>query len=353
VTTATPVYVVSVGACTAVGRDAWSSAAAVRGGIAGFSQHPYLVDAAGEPMRVARAGWMDIDTPAADRFSQLLTPSIDQALAVLDTRQSPPARLALALALPAARPGLPEQFESIVRERLSRQYSNRFSAIALFPHGHAAGLLALDAACRKLSDSSFDACIVAGVDSWIDADTLEWLEECDQLHGAGVMNNAWGFVPGEAAGAVLVAGEDATNRLAQAPLGRVLRVGVAVEANRIKTATVCVGQGLTEAFRSALSALPAGSRVTDVYCDMNGEPYRADEFGFTGVRVKQHFESLSDFAAPADCWGDVGAASGPLFLALAAIAGAKQYANGRLALAWASSEAGERAAALVELRGSA
>ena len=80
---------------------------------------------------------------------------------------------------------------------------------------------------------------------------------------------------------------------------------------------------------------------------MNGEPYRADEFGFTALRTKEGFESASDFVAPADCWGDVGAAGGLLHLMLACAAAHKGYANGPLALVWASAEAGERAAALL------
>jgi len=83
---------------------------------------------------------------------------------------------------------------------------------------------------------------------------------------------------------------------------------------------------------------------------MNGEPYRADEFGFTALRTKEHFESLSDFQAPADCWGDVAAAGALLHLGLACVAAYKQYARGPYAFAWASAEMGERAAALLACR---
>jgi 3-oxoacyl-[acyl-carrier-protein] synthase-1 len=82
---------------------------------------------------------------------------------------------------------------------------------------------------------------------------------------------------------------------------------------------------------------------------MNGEAYRADEYGFTIVRTSQHFASAGDFLAPADCWGDVGAATGPLLLALAVIAARKSYAPGPHALLWTSSEGGERSAALIRL----
>jgi 3-oxoacyl-[acyl-carrier-protein] synthase-1 len=168
------------------------------------------------------------------------------------------------------------------------------------------------------------------------------------LHSAGPLNNAWGFIPGEGAAALLVARENVARSLGLGVYAVVLSVGTANEPKRIKTETVCIGEGLTAAFRAALAALPPGAVVSDIYCDMNGEPYRADEFGFTALRTKGGFESLSDFRAPADCWGDVGAAGGPLHVLLACAAAGKRYARGAHAFAWASAEMGERAAAVVD-----
>ena len=97
-------------------------------------------------------------------------------------------------------------------------------------------------------------------------------------------------------------------RLRLEPLGQVLSVGPGVEPNRIKTETVCIGEGLTAAFREALSPASPGAKVTDVYCDMNGEPYRADEFGFAcaadegvvrvGVRLRRAGRLLGRVSAP-------------------------------------------------------
>ena len=75
---------------------------------------------------------------------------------------------------------------------------------------------------------------------------------------------------------------------------------------------------------------------------MNGEPYRADEFGFATIRAGGLFRDPSAFTAPADCWGDVGAASGPLFLVLIDAATRKGYAPGPVLAAFTSSESGER-----------
>ncbi len=346
-----PLYVVALGASTAVGRCAWSSAAAVRAGISGFTQHPYMIDTAGEPMRAAIAPWLDIDLSGTERFEALLFPAIDQALEPVTETQASPLRIALSLGLPSPRPGLPGDLQPALKKSLSDKYRQVFSAAAVFPNGHAAGLLALDAAAKKLAEGAFDACVVAGVDSYIEPETLEWLEESDQLHSAGPLNNAWGFIPGEGAGALLLMRREIVEQLQLAPFARLLGVGTAFEPKRIKTETVCIGEGLTEAFRGALAALPDDTKVTDVYCDMNGEPYRADEYGFACLRTKEAFESASDFIAPADCWGDVSAAGAPLHLVLAAIAGAKGYANGDVAFAWASAEGGERSAALMAVGG--
>jgi len=342
-----PVYVVGVGASTPVGRDAWSSAAAVRARISGIAAHPYMIDSTGKPMHVAPARWLDGDLDGQERFEALLFPAVEQALDCLEGERSPAIRVALALGLPAARPGLPANLELGLRSSLAARFDRRFSLVATFDLGHAAGFVGMIAAMARMEAGMFDACVVAGVESYLAPESLEWLEENDQLHGAGPTNNAWGFSPGEAAGAVLLAVESAADRLEVEPGARVLSVGYGREENRIKTQTVCIGEGLTEAFRNALTGLPHGAKVTDVFCDLNGEPYRADEFGFAALRTMEAFESPSDFVAPADCWGDVSAASAPLGIMLSTIAAGKAYANGAHAFVWASSEGGERGAALL------
>jgi 3-oxoacyl-[acyl-carrier-protein] synthase-1 len=341
------VYIGGLGASTAVGRDALSSAAAVRAGIAGFARHPFVIDTMGEPVQVAIAPWLDADLTGAERLEALLYPALDQALEPLQSA-APGVRVALALALPGARPGIPLDLQANLRDALQRRYMQPFAAIAAFPCGHAGGMLALDAAVRKISTGAFDACVVAGVDSYMEPETLEWLEECNQLHGAGLLNNAWGFVPGEAGAALLLIGARLIDATGVPALALVNGVGIGQEANRIKTETVCIGEGLTDAFQRAIRCLSDGQTISDIYCDMNGEPYRADEYGFACLRTKEYFEAASNFVAPASCWGDVAAASGPLCVELAAIAGFNGYANGRRALISVSSESGERAAAIVD-----
>lgn len=340
--------IVGLGATTPIGRNVWASAAAARAGVCGFSEHPYMIDTAGEPMRIARAPWLDVDIEGVERYAELLLPAIDEALdALVGPGADLQSRLGLGLALPPARPGQPPTLANDLLKRIRERHGGRFANPICFEVGHAAAHLALDAAAKACASGAIDACLIGGVNSYLAPETLEWVEACDQLHGGGPLNNAWGFIPGEAAGAILVATPGFAQRKGLEALGEVAGVGLGVETKRIKTDAVCVGEGLTQAFRAALQALAPGELIHNVFCDLNGERYRADEYGFAALRTKESFRSATDFVAPADCWGDIGAAGGLLHIALAAISHRKRYGKGPLSIVWASSESGERGAAVI------
>jgi 3-oxoacyl-[acyl-carrier-protein] synthase-1 len=307
-----------------------------------------MIDTAGEPMRTARAPWLRLELEGIARHRELLLPAIDEALAPMLTLPAvSAAKIGLALALPPARPGQPEALGEGLLNVVSKQRAGRFATAGTFEAGHAAGHLALELAVKSCAGGSFDAFVVAGVDSYLAPETLEWVEECDQLHGGGPLNNAWGFIPGEAASAILLSTEAFAKRLGLEAFGEVVSVGLGRETKLIKTDTVCIGEGLTQAFRTALEPLPANDKIHNVFCDLNGETYRADEYGFTALRTNERFRAATEFVAPADCWGDIGSAGAPLHIALAVISHYKRYGKGRLSMVWASSESGERGAAVV------
>ena len=340
--------IVGLGAATPVGRTLLSSAAAVRAGVSGFGQHPFMVNALGTPMTVAAMPWIDPARGIVERMGDALLSAIDEALGPLQAH-SKDERVTLLVNLPPSRPGLPEDVSRRMEERLRQTLHPMLERLVVARLGHAGCLWALQSACQLLASAPASWVVIAGVDSYIEPDQLEWLEQTEQLHGGGERNNAWGFVPGEGAGAMLLASARNAQHLRIDPISLVRSVGLGREERLIGTGEVCLGLGLTAAFRDAVGSLAPGERVSDVYCDMNGEPYRADEFGFTVLRTRERFMSASDFVAPADCWGDVGAASVPLAVGLACVAAAKNYARGRLALVWASSVNGRRGAAVLDL----
>jgi 3-oxoacyl-[acyl-carrier-protein] synthase-1 len=232
--------------------------------------------------------------------------------------------------------GLAARLAAALGERHPRMRDVRWMA-----NGHASGLMAIGAAARALKQDEADFMLAAAVDSQIDADLLEWLDQRERLH---IATNAWGYLPGEGAACCVLCRADTASRHALDVLGRVVAVASARETHCIYTESICLGQGLTSAVRHATSFLPAGTRIDDTLCDQNGDAYRADEFGFMLARTGNAFVDSTRFSAPADCWGDVGAASGALFVVLAATAGRKGYAAGVHTLMLASSETGERGA---------
>jgi 3-oxoacyl-[acyl-carrier-protein] synthase-1 len=204
-------------------------------------------------------------------------------------------------------------------------------------------LFALAEACAYIISGAAPWAIAGGVDSYIDSQSLEWLDDRKQLMSS---LNRSGFPPGEAAGFCLLASAEAARSTNLEILGRVRSVGDAIESSPMKTESICVGAGLTAAIRKALMPIETdGELVNRTYCDLNGERYRSEEYVYALLRTQSAFVDAHDYVTPADCWGDIGAASGPLLTALAIEWGRRGWTDGPLSLVWASSESGERAAA--------
>lgn len=349
------VCLVGGGACTSIGATLPASAAAMRAGVAAFSDHPFMVDTAGEPMVVSRANYLADDVLGVQRLVTLAWRASSEALTPLLPILPDVRRIPVMVGLPSPRPGLPEHAERDFSEAFRQQLCASFPVgeVEVIPSGHSAGLMALAMAMNRLQNGDAEVCLIGGVDSYLMPATLEWLEDCEQLHSSGPSNNPWGFVPGEAAGFCLLASSEYTRRWALEYASIARTVAVTHEPNVIKSASVCLGHGLTAAFNNALQPLVDGKKVDNIVCDMNGEPYRAEEFGLATIRTNEYFVDAGDFQAPADCWGDVGAASGPLFLSVSVVANDKGYSRGTRTLVWTSSEGGERAAVVLDYVGAA
>ena len=79
---------------------------------------------------------------------------------------------------------------------------------------------------------------------------------------------------------------------------------------------------------------------------MNGENHWAKEWGVSFIRNSAAFDPDHGFHHPADCYGDTGAACGPLMVGLAAL-GIRNGKQGGPTLVYGSSDRGERAALTV------
>lgn len=335
--------VIGVGAQTAIGRSVWSSAAAVRAGISGFCMHPLAKDAQGQPFQIAMCDWLEPSLHGVDRLEALLLPAIEEASDGLTDEGG----VSLLLCLSPERPGMTTSSIDDLAERLRARFRDWLQEVEVVPGGHAAGLLGLQIASARLANGTAGRCMVAAVDSYLSPAILSDLEAKGQAHGSGPTNNAWGFVPGEGAAALMLAAIDRARSRGDRVLASVLGIGRSFEPMRIRSGSVCIGEGLARALSQALSGQPSTLQLDAVYCDINGEPYRSDEYGFAVLRLPHALGTASDFVAPADCWGDVGTVSSLLGVALASTRFAKRLAVRPQALVWGSSEGGERAAVLL------
>lgn len=340
-----PVCLCRVGARTALGHDAAAAAAAVRAALAAVAVHPFFVDRVGAAMKLAWAPGLDPALAFPERMRQLLTSALEDMLA--DLPLSAGELPQCWIGLPEPRPGMTSDVHDILTQVAVETLHLHPSAVRLLPRGHASGLIALQAAAQQISSGAVEMCVVAAVDSYHDADTLEWLD-----HNGWLMSrvNRNGFPPGEGAGACLLASERAAARHGLPVAATLVAASTAREPHSIRGSEVCVGLGLTAAIDSVVSAAALGPRaISAAYCDLNGERYRNEELAYTLLRVQEAFRDAHDYVSPADCWGDVGAASGPLFAALAVASLERGYAEGRYPLLWAGSESGYRSAALLNL----
>lgn len=327
---------------TPLGFNRPASAAAVRAGISAIAEHPFMIDRFGQPMKVARDVGLDVDVFGADRLAGLAIAAAQEALAPIAAKK---ANVSILLNFGEQRPGLDEETcaktASLLRDTLAS--SVMLGRVRHWMGGHAGGIVGMEIGADLIASAESDLVLIGGVDSYLNADTLEWLDDVEQLHSE---NNIYGFCPGEAAGFVLLAGSS----WAKTELD-LIGAGSGIEQNLIKTENICLGEGLAAAFKTAANPLPEGRSIDQIFCDMNGERYRGNEYGFAVLKTPGLFADAADFITPADCWGDVGAASGPLYAGLAMEAESRGYSKGPLTMIWASSEAGRRSAAILETRG--
>jgi len=295
---------------------------------------------------VAMVPSLNFNTIGSERIIELALPAVKEALEPINHIAGKLGEIPIFIGLPESRPGLSTGLSTDLSEktRSLRKEAPNIGEVRTLAKGHSAGLMAMEMGSKHVLQGTETFCLVGGVDSYIDPDTLDWIEDNEQLHKP---SNAWGFVPGEGAGFCLICSGITAHRLSLPVKAELVAISTAMEKNKIKTETICIGEGLTQAVRNALQFLSKGFCIDFTICDQNGEAYRADEFGFMLVRNSKFFAEPSNFMAPADCWGDVGAASGPLYVNLIASAAEKDYFKRTHALLWTSSEGGERTAAIL------
>lgn len=331
------IAIASSGMVTGVGLTAPATCAAIRAGITGFEETRFL-DNGGM--------WIlgsEVPLPEAprgtERLIQMACSAVREALgaaAVLQTENTP---LFLGIA-EQSRPGRQPGLDSTILERVQERLKTRFHGESrVLPQGRMSGITSMQLARSAILDAGFPSCIVVGVDSLLSGPTLAGYES---RHRLLTSQNSNGFIPGEAAAAVVLVKSDATTRL------HLQGIGSGTEPAPIESGNPLRADGLVTAFKSALSDAGVSWELLDFrITDLNGEQYFFRETALALTRCLRVRKEEFDLWHAADCVGEVGAATVPVALGVALDAVSKGYAPGPGILCHFSCDGPERAAAVV------
>jgi len=336
-----PLAIVGSGMVTGVGLTAPSSCAAIRCAVDNFQETRFM-DAGGEWIV---GGSVSLEEPwrGTNKLIKMLACvlteciKIDSQLNLADT----PVLLCLA---EEDRPGRLPDLENRVFIGIQQELNTRFHEKSAFiAQGRVSITLALQHARQLIYQEKLPNVVIVGVDSLLAAQTLKSFEERERLLTS---QNSNGFIPGEAAAAVLVQAAKGQGGLTCNGLG------LGMENATVNSEDVPLrADGLVAAIRGALSEAGCDMGATDFrITDVSGEQYAFKETALALLRILRQRKVFYDLWHPADCIGEVGAAIGPVMLAVLLAAGQKSYLMGNDILAHLSNDAGKRAAMMLTYR---
>lgn len=217
--------------------------------------------------------------------------------------------------------------------------------VGLVVAGQAGTALALSEGMKRLVGSGLERLLIVAVDSWFDPLLLRRLSSTGRLKSD---ERPTGLMPGEAGACLLFEREEGARRRERVAHAIVAGVATGREAEsgpgRVRGGARALSACLRTVLETQGAALPFRG---DLYSDLNGEDWRAMEWGSALV-------GLSDVLAeprlhlPCIQVGDTGAASGALGLCLAAQDLSGQWTRTSRALVVSRSEQGEVGGVLLQ-----
>ena len=232
-----------------------------------------MIDADGEPLRSGYVSVIEPELIGAARMVELARRAVRDIGEALENTGPFARALPLWLALPEARPGFgPPEATRLVQAVLADAAFEHGLLLHTEGRGHAGALLGLQRATREIESGREELCLVGGVDSYFDADTLDWLDADQRVSRA---SRRGGFPPGEAAAMLALASGAFQLRAGLPSLARLRAVACTHEARDETAPEGLLGQALTAAYFEVGAALRRPQeRFDDLYCDINDERAR-------------------------------------------------------------------------------
>lgn len=347
------IVVTGLGAVSPVGANVEQTCASIRAGINRFQAHPFYHPRLPEPpLNEPQPAIISPVTPfdpsalLPERLMQLALAPMKDLIASGKLRRGDFKSAAVLVSLPAVErtAHLSGYEKAFIGEYFERLAISPGPIQQVFQEGHTGVFAAIEEATRLLRSGGCRFCIVLGVDSYLDKESVDRLDEVYRLKSE---RNVDGFIPGESAALLLLETREHAKARKAPLLAKVGGLGRGVEKENIASEKASSGRGLAEAI-AQVNGDEKGQPISWVICDLNGESGRSREWGMVLCRSAASFSQLKKLSHPADCVGDVGAASGALSIAVACRAFARGYAPGKEALLWTASDSGQRAACRIE-----
>ncbi|MCY1044802.1 hypothetical protein OV208_26035 [Corallococcus sp. bb12-1] len=215
--------------------------------------------------------------------------------------------------------------------------------------GPAGAVQSIHEAGRWMETRGLDRVLVIAADSYCDPLTMEWLAGDRRLK---TPEHPYGLMPGEA-GACFLLESAASARRRQPPMCfAVASSAVRMEQNHFFSRKPNTGVALAEALEETLAgAMLQAPFAGSIVSDLNGENWRANEWGYVRIRLDSRLAERLQLMLPASSLGDTGAASGAGSVCVAARALARAYARGAQILVVSSSERGHVGAMCLSMKG--
>lgn len=332
------ISIISAGLCSSVGANLTAADCALRAGMNHFQESDFVA-ANGQPVRVARLP--DVDHWGTERLGRWGAAAIQECLANADTPLDIHKIPLLLITAERSRPPTNDDYYQAIYTALLNEFKSRFDERTRLVAAGRAGIgLALTCASQWLNDNTTEYVLIAGVDSFLDAQTIDYFLKKNRLLTYG---NSDGFIPGEGAAAILLSRNENTNSVS------IYGIGEGAEEGKPDGSTPSLSLGYTDAIRAAISQ--SGLQASDFTCrfsDQNGEAFFARDV--TNALTRLGLEGLPklETITLADCVGDVGAATGPMTLAWASRLLPKNEISGNTALAHFANDDGYRCALVLK-----
>lgn len=327
--------VAGLGMVSALGVGAAFNAAAMRCHYDGFiKQQGFSTD--NETLLCAPAP-LDATYRGGQRLAQMMALAANEALE--EHPRIPPIPFYLCLS-PLDRwighgDRLSADFITLVKDTALDKAIDYKRSIAFF-QGRTAFAHACIEAQQVLEQGKAPFVLVVAVASLLSPPFINYFESQNRLLKEG---NADGFIPGEAAVALLLTQRDI------APTTVMLGVSLGKEANTIEGNQPVTGDGLTHAVRAAAEASGIPISNTDFrLTTASGESYFFRELSIVHGRTLENPRQDHPLWHPADSLGEVGSVLAPAMVVMAHYAFKKGYAPGKQAICQISNDNDERAA---------